>query len=248
MLSNLKMNFIEEPSVKNTPDHVGIIMDGNGRWAQRRGMSRMMGHRAGVENIRGIIQTCVEQGITHLTLYAFSTENWKRPRREVEGILELIGSSITRELNELDRSGVQLRHLGSLKKLPPATRARIHHAISQTRDNSRLTLNLAFNYGGRAEITQAVQRLVRDGVTAAEITEKRLGEYLFTAGQPDPALIIRTGGEMRLSNFLLWQAAYTEFYSTDVHWPDFGKEEFIDALENFRSRDRRFGGLKQGDA
>ena len=224
MLSNLKMDLSEVPSAINIPDHVGIIMDGNGRWAQRRGMSRMMGHRAGVENIRGIIQTCVEQNITHLTLYAFSTENWKRPRREVEGILDLIGSSITRELDELDRSGVQLRHLGSLKKLPPATRARIHQAMMQTQDNSRLTLNLAFNYGGRAE--------------------KRLGEYLFTAGQPDPALIIRTGGEMRLSNFLLWQAAYTEFYSTNVHWPDFGREEFIGALENFRSRDRRFGGLK----
>jgi len=242
MLSNSQIKLRERRTMKSVPDHVGIIMDGNGRWAKRRGRPRLWGHRAGVENVRGIIQTCVEVGIHLLTLYAFSTENWKRPRWEVEGILGLIDSTIIRELDELDRSGVQLRHIGSLENLPAATCERVHHAILQTRDNSRLTLNLAFNYGSRSEITQAVQRLMRDGVAAADVTEDKLGEYLFTAGQPDPDLIIRTGGEMRLSNFMLWQAAYTEFYSTDVFWPDFGRDEFIDAVQCYQARQRRFGG------
>jgi len=221
--------------------HVGIIMDGNGRWATARGLPRAAGHRAGVENVRTVVRTSLEAGVRHLTLYAFSTENWSRPPEEVRGLLSLIEIYLDRELNELDRGGVRLRHLGALDRLPPATRRRVEAAVRRTERNDRLHLNIAFNYGGRAEIVQAARRLLRANPAPEAITEARLSACLDTAGQPDLDLVIRTGGEMRLSNFLLWQAAYAELYVSQAYWPDFGREEFLQAIECFASRQRRFG-------
>ncbi len=223
------------------PQHVAIIMDGNGRWARERGLPRVYGHRAGTENIRRIVEACVEHGIKVLTLYAFSTENWFRPQDEIEGLFGILAEVIDRETMSLHRNGVRLRHIGSLDGLPPELRQRVRHAVGLTRDNERLILNVAFNYGGRAEIVRAVRRMVEDGVRPEEVTEERLAAYLDTAGLPDPDLIIRTAGELRLSNFLLWQAAYAEYWSTPVYWPDFGKEHLAQALEDFRLRKRRFG-------
>ena len=223
------------------PQHVAIIMDGNGRWARERGLPRLAGHQAGTENTRRIIESCVEYGVRVLTLYAFSTENWQRPRDEVEGLLTILAQVIDRETRALHENGVRLRHIGSPEGLPPALRERVEHAVAVTRENDRLLLNVAFNYGGRAEILGAVRRLLAEQVCPEDVTEERFASYLDTAGVADPDLIIRTGGEMRLSNFLLWQAAYAEYWSTAVHWPDFGKEEFFRALCAYGQRQRRFG-------
>lgn len=220
-------------STNATPNHVGIIMDGNGRWAQARNLPRLAGHRAGVENLRRIIHAAVRYGIRYLSLYAFSTENWMRPEEEVKGLLSLIERALKRELPELHRQGVQLRHLGCLERLPRSTREKVHDAIDLTRHNQRLTLNIAFNYGGRAEITRAIQRILADGVPGADICVELINHYMYTQGQPDPELIIRTGGEMRLSNFLLWQSANALFYASNVHWPDFDEIEFGEALRYF---------------
>jgi undecaprenyl diphosphate synthase len=216
-------------------------MDGNGRWARQRGWPRLRGHQAGTENIRRVIEGCIEAGVKILTLYAFSTENWQRPRDEVEGLLGILAQVIDRETQQLHANGVRLRHIGDLSALSPQLQARVRYAEELTRENSRLLVNVAFNYGGRAEIVRAVRRLVAAGVAPEEITEERLGAELFTAGLPDPDLIIRTGGEHRLSNFLLWQAAYAEYWSTPVFWPDFGKEELQEALREYARRQRRFG-------
>jgi len=229
------------PPSSQVARHVGIIMDGNGRWAVERGLPRAAGHRAGIENVRTVVRASVEAGVRHLTLYAFSTENWSRPPEEVRGLLGLIDIYLERELNELDRGGVRLRHLGTLDRLPPATRRRVERAVRRTARNDRLHLNIAFNYGGRAEIVQAARRLLRANPAAEEITEAHLSACLDTAGQPDLDLVIRTGGEMRLSNFLLWQAAYAELYVSPAYWPDFGREEFLQAIECLASRQRRFG-------
>ncbi len=223
------------------PRHVAIIMDGNGRWARERGLPRLAGHRAGTENTRRVIESCVEHGVPVLTLYAFSTENWQRPRDEVDGLLHILSQVIDRETKALHANGVRLRHLGNLDGLPPALRERVHHAVDLTRDNERLRLNVAFNYGGRDEILGAVRRLLAAGVRPDEVTEELFSSYLHTDGLPDPDLIIRTAGEMRLSNFLLWQAAYAEYWSTATYWPDFGKEEFYGALCAYGQRQRRFG-------
>lgn len=225
------------------PRHVAVIMDGNGRWAQERHLPRLAGHRAGTENIRRIIQSCVEFGIEVLTLYAFSTENWRRPDREVQGLMSILAEVIDRETAELHKNGVRLRHIGELDGLPGSLRERVVRAMDLTRDNSRLTVNVAFNYGGRAEIVRAVQRIAADGISANAITEDLVDRYLDTGGQPDPDLIIRTAGEMRLSNFLLWQAAYAEYWSTPVYWPDFGPEDLYQALCDFAARQRRFGSV-----
>jgi len=221
--------------------HIGIIMDGNGRWALARGLPRSAGHRAGVENVRTVVEASVEAGVRHLTLYAFSTENWTRPAEEVRGLLGLIDLYLERELNALDRNGVRLRHLGSLEGLAPGTRQRVVRAMQRTADNTRLHLNIAFNYGGRAEIVQAARRLVRSNLTPDQVTEAAVATCLDTSGQPDLDLVIRTGGEMRLSNFMLWQAAYAEIYVTQAYWPDFDRQEFVRALECYASRQRRFG-------
>jgi undecaprenyl diphosphate synthase len=227
--------------VEKLPTHVAIIMDGNGRWALSRGLPRLAGHRAGVENLRRIITACVEFGIPYLTIYAFSTENWGRPPEEVKGLLFILDEVLDRELAELHKQGVRLWHIGRLEGIAPSTQKKVRDAIERTKNNTRLTLNVAFNYGGRAEIVHAIQQMLADGVTAGQITEELIGRYLYTAGQPDPDLIIRTAGELRVSNFLLWQGAYAEYYAADVYWPDFDKEEFRRALEHFASRERRFG-------
>ena len=228
------------------PAHVAIIMDGNGRWAKQRGLPRLAGHRAGTENIRTIIHGCVEFGVQYLTLYAFSTENWRRPRHEVSGLMMILGEVIDRETEELHRNGVRLRHLGHLDALPPRLQERVLHAVDLTRRNERLTVNVAFNYGGRAEIIEATRRMIRDGIAPEQIDERTFSSYLYTDGVPDPDLIVRTAGEMRLSNFLLWQAAYAEYYSTPRHWPDFGKAELAEAIGAFAGRERRYGSLPDG--
>ncbi len=230
-----------EQQTLKIPRHVGIIMDGNGRWARQRGLPRVAGHQAGTENLRRVLRACVDFGIPILTVYAFSTENWGRPAAEVNALLSILERSIANETAELHANGVSVRHIGDSAGLPPRLRKSIAEAVALTRDNQRLILNVAFNYGGRAEIVQAVRRLMADRLAPGEVDEATLGRYLYTAGQPDPDLIIRTGGEMRLSNFLIWQAAYAEYYSTPTYWPDFDREELRKALEAFTARDRRFG-------
>jgi undecaprenyl diphosphate synthase len=223
------------------PTHIGIIMDGNGRWALSRGLPRLAGHRAGTENLRRIIEACIEFGIKYLTIYAFSTENWGRPSEEVQGLMRIFEDVIDRELQELHDQGVRVRHIGRLDRLKPAFLEKVQQAIEYTRNNQRLTLNIAFNYGGRDEIICAIQRMIQDGVKPEQVNDHLVGQYLFTAGVPDPDLIIRTSGEMRVSNFLLWQAAYSEWYFPPTYWPDFDKKELRKALDEFSHRERRYG-------
>lgn len=223
------------------PYHLAIIMDGNGRWAQSQGKPRHEGHRAGTENLRRILKACSEFGIKILTIYAFSTENWGRPPAEVAFLMRILETVIDREMEDLHANGVQLRHIGHIEGLQPHLQKKVRQAIEKTRNNDRLILNVAFNYGGRDEIVSAVRRIVADGVPADQITEDLIAYYLFTAGQADPDLVVRTSGEIRVSNFLIWQAAYAEYYITPTYWPDFGKEELRKALDEFARRERRFG-------
>ncbi|MCL6647086.1 MAG: di-trans,poly-cis-decaprenylcistransferase [Chloroflexi bacterium] len=225
------------------PRHVAIIMDGNGRWARARNLPRQAGHRAGTENIRRIIEGFAEHGVEMITLYAFSTENWSRPPEEVDFLLNLIPEVLERETAKLHEKGARLRHLGRLDVLAPDIQRAVRDAIELTKNNTRITVNLAFNYGGRAEIVDAIRALLAEGVPAEAVTEEVVSAHLYTAGAPDPDLIIRTAGEMRLSNFLIWQAAYAEYYSTPVYWPDFGKDDVRAALLAYSRRKRRFGGL-----
>jgi undecaprenyl diphosphate synthase len=223
------------------PTHIGIIMDGNGRWALARGLPRMAGHRAGTENLRRIIEACIEFGIKYLTIYAFSTENWGRPTEEVQGLMRIFENVIDNELQELGDQGVQLRHIGRLDRLRPAFRKKVLEAIEFTRHNDRLILNIAFNYGGRDEIVCAIQSMIRDGVKAEEVSDNLVSQYLFTAGVPDPDMIIRTSGELRASNFLIWQGAYSEWYFPATYWPDFDRQELLKAIEEYSQRERRYG-------
>jgi undecaprenyl diphosphate synthase len=216
-------------------------MDGNGRWALARGLPRLAGHRAGVENLRRVITATVEFGIPYLTIYAFSTENWGRPPEEVTGLLFILNEVLDKELAELHSQGVQLRHIGRLEGLAPSTQRKVLDAMALTRHNDRLMLNVAFNYGGRDEIVQAIQQMLRDDVNPEMVDAELVSRYLFTAGQPDPDLIVRTAGELRVSNFLIWQAAYAEYYAADVYWPDFDKDEYRRALEHYAARERRYG-------
>jgi undecaprenyl diphosphate synthase len=227
------------------PTHVAIIMDGNGRWAISRGLPRLAGHRAGTENLRRIITACAEFGIKYLTIYAFSTENWGRPREEVDGLMHIVEDVIDKELAELNKEGVQLRHIGRLERLNPNLQEKVLDAIELTKNNNRLILNVAFNYGGRDEILCAIQKIIKDGVKPEQVNADLVSQYLFTAGVPDPDLIIRTSGELRVSNFMIWQGAYSEWYVTSVYWPDFNKEELQKALDTFSQRDRRYGGISQ---
>jgi undecaprenyl diphosphate synthase len=227
------------------PTHVAIIMDGNGRWALARGLPRMAGHQAGTENLRRVIEACVEFGIRYLTIYAFSTENWGRPQEEVQGLMRILEDVIDRELQELHEQGVQLHHIGRLDRLDPMLRDKVIQAVEYTRNNTRLVLNVAFNYGGRDEIVCAIQRIIEDGVKAEDVNAELVNHYLFTAGVPDPDLIIRTSGELRGSNFLIWQGAYSEWYFTPTYWPDFDREELLKAVQEFAHRERRYGGLMQ---
>ena len=235
---------MEEKKLEIVPRHVAMIMDGNGRWAKARGLPRLAGHRAGTENLRPILEACAEFGIEILTIWAFSTENWQRPETEVKGLLRILERMIQRELRELHKQGVRLRHIGRLDRLPARLQKQVIDAIELTRDNSRITLNVAFDYGGRAEIVHAVQQIIASGIPVDEVDEELISQYTYTAGQPDPDLIIRTGGELRTSGFMLWQSAYTEYYVTPTFWPDFDKEELYKALVAFSQRDRRFGGIK----
>jgi len=230
------------------PRHVAIIMDGNARWAQERGLSKQAGYRAGTENLRPLLQCFAERGVKYVTLFAFSTENWKRPKREINPLLRLIGRVIDKELQALHESGVRLVHIGSLAPLSDDLRQRVERAIEITKDNDALTVCVAFNYGSRAEIVDAARRALNAGVSPDELTEETFEGYLSTAGLPDPDLVIRTAGEMRLSNFLLWQAAYAEFYATPLYWPDFDEAQIDRALEAYSQRVRRFGGSNNGNS
>jgi undecaprenyl diphosphate synthase len=230
-------------SAKSAPEHVAIIMDGNGRWAQSRGLPRIAGHEAGTENIRTITTRAAELGIKYLTLWAFSTENWNRPAEEVEGILRILGEALVVETEELHRKGARLQHIGSLEGLSPDLIQGIHDAIELTRNNTSITLTLAFNYGGRDEIIRAIRRMIADGVAPEDVNESTFQQYLYTAGMPDPDLIIRTSGEMRTSNFLIWQGAFAEYYICPKLWPDFGEQDLDAAIAEYQKRDRRFGGL-----
>jgi undecaprenyl diphosphate synthase len=229
------------PPLERVPRHVGIIMDGNGRWARARGLPRAAGHRAGTENLRRVLRAAVEFGVPVLTIYAFSTENWGRPESEVEILLSIFERVVDRELSELHKEGVQLRHVGRLERISPALRRKVLDAIKLTEKNRRLILNVAFDYGGRDELVCAIRRIITDGVPAEQVDELLVSRYLYTAGLPDPDLIIRTSGEMRISNFLIWQGAYAEFYMTPSLWPDFDKGELYKALEYYSHRERRFG-------
>ena len=239
--SGTRMNTKQTP--RPVPDHVAIIMDGNGRWATSRGLPRLSGHEAGTENIRRITSAAGELGIKYLTLWAFSTENWRRPKDEVEGILRILSDAIDVETEELHQRGAQLRHIGSLDGLGPDLQRSIRNAIELTRNNDSIVLTLAFNYGGRAEIVRAVQRIVEDGVPSDQITDDLISSYMYTSDMPDPDLVIRTSGEFRTSNFLIWQAAYAEWHFTPILWPDFGADELRQAIEDYQHRERRFGGI-----
>jgi len=230
--------------ISRLPEHVAFIMDGNGRWAERHSLSRLEGHRAGVENAKSVVDCLSRYHIRCVTLYAFSTENWSRPEDEVNGLLALLGDAIEQESRRLHQQGVRLRHLGRMEGLSPAVRQAINGAVELTRNNTGMIVNFAFNYGGRLEIVDAARRLVAEGVPSHSIDEDLLSKYLYTAGLPDVDLVIRTGGEIRTSNFLVWQAAYSEYYFTPVLWPDFGEAELEKALCAYSQRQRRFGGLK----
>jgi undecaprenyl diphosphate synthase len=234
---------VAEPRIKHIPNHVAIIMDGNGRWAEKRGLPRLAGHRAGTDNVRRVIKCFNDHEIKYVTIYAFSTENWSRPQREVQGLMRIMEEVIDREAENLHKDGVKLIHLGNLDGISEKLKQKVKYAIELTENNSRGTLCIAFNYGGRAEIIDAVKRILRDGILPDKINEALISHYLYTMNLPDPDLIIRTGGEMRLSNFLIWQAAYSEYYATPTLWPDFGPEEIEQALIAFSERERRFGGL-----
>lgn len=242
------MNVPAKPDLpEHIPTHVAIIMDGNGRWALSRGLPRLAGHRAGTENLRRIIEACIEFGVHYLTIYAFSTENWGRPEEEVQGLLQILEDVIDRELQELYDQGVQLHHIGRLDRLEQTLQKKVVTAVEYTKNNDRLVLNVAFNYGGRDEIVYAVQHMIEDGIQPENVTDEMVSHYLFTAGVPDPDMIIRTSGELRGSNFLIWQGAYSEWYFTPTYWPDFDKEQFRLALEEFSHRKRRYGRVSEGE-
>jgi undecaprenyl diphosphate synthase len=229
------------PNITRVPHHVGIVMDGNGRWAQARGLPRIAGHKAGTENIRRILRAATDFGVQVLTVYAFSTENWARPEEEVRGLMRLLGQRIKRETKNLHAEGVCIRHSGRLAGISPHLAKQIQDAVALTCNNQRIIFNVAFNYGGRAEIVDAVRHIMQDGHPPESVTEDLISQYLYTGGLPDADLIIRTAGEYRLSNFLIWQAAYAEYYATPTLWPDFNEEELAAALEAYSQRERRFG-------
>ena len=227
------------------PIHVGLIMDGNGRWATQRGLPRLAGHKAGVENVKPTVLAAKKFGIKYLTFYAFSTENWKRPQDEVSGIMNLLSIFIDREVNNLHKEGVRILHIGRRERLDQSLRKKIEDAIELTKNNTTITVQMGLDYGGRDEITQAVHKIVSLGVPPEAVTEELISQNLYTAGIPDPDLVIRTSGEMRTSNFLIWQSAYAEWIFPETYWPDFTEEVFWQMLVEYSRRDRRFGGLSQ---
>jgi undecaprenyl diphosphate synthase len=233
------------------PEHIAIIMDGNGRWANRRSLPRAAGHRAGVGPVRSTVETCARLGIKVLTLYAFSVENWKRPRAEVETLWRLLRYYLRRELPDLQNNGIRLQAIGKLDALPAPVRRELDSVVEATSGNRRLLVNLAINYSGRAEILDAVNAIIENArrqgrLDTLHVDEGLLAAHLYTATSPDPDLLIRTSGEMRISNFLLWQIAYSELYVTDTLWPDFNRTELLKAILDYQKRDRRYGGLSNG--
>ena len=230
-------------STDSFPQHVAIIMDGNGRWAKQRGLPRLAGHQVGIINAHRIEEILFEYSVKYLTLYVFSTENWNRPRAEVEGIFRILAERIDEEVEFAQQKNIRICYLGKLVGLPPLIKEKSKRAVELTNRNTAMTLSLAFNYGSRDEIVQAVRQLSRDAIPAENIDENLFSQYLYTMGIPDPDFVIRTGGEMRLSNFLLWQVAYAEFYFTEALWPDFGRGELDKALMAYRERQRRFGAV-----
>ncbi len=230
-------------NIARLPNHVAIVPDGNGRWAEQRGLPRLSGHRAGAENMWRMVEYLNEYPIKNVTLYGFSTENWNRPEDEVAGLFRLLQDFISKRAADVNARGIRLQHIGLLEQLPPWLQMAINGVIELTKNNTRMTLNVAFNYGGRSEIVNAVRRLLVDDVKPENITEELFSNYLYTAGLPDVDLLIRTGDELRLSNFLIWQTAYSEYYFTEVLWPDFGKKDIDEALLAYSQRKRRFGGL-----
>lgn len=235
----------------NLPNHIAIILDGNGRWAKNRNLSRTEGHKAGVENLEMLLEQCKNLNIKYITLYVFSTENWKRPAFEVNNLMLLLNKYLTEKLDYLMQENIRLNVIGDVSKLPNRTRKLLAFVIDETKNNSKMVLTLAINYGARSEILNAVKNLVKDTknlkLAIEDIDEKLFSKYLYTHDIPDPDLLIRTSGEYRLSNFLLWQCAYTEFWYTDVFWPDFKKSDLYDALESFKKRKRRFGKVDNGN-
>jgi undecaprenyl diphosphate synthase len=225
------------------PNHVAIIMDGNGRWAERQGLPRLAGHQAGVNRIPSVVKTFLSHKVKYLTLYGFSSENWNRPEEEVQGIFNLLEERLDIEAAELHRNGIKFCHIGRLYELPSGVQSAIERACQLTKNNNRMTLCFAFNYGGRIEITDAARKIIEQSIPAAEIDEKEFARHLYTAGMPDVDLVIRTGGEQRISNLLLWQAAYAEFYFTKILWPNFTPAHIKRSLEAYARRERRFGGL-----
>jgi undecaprenyl diphosphate synthase len=240
----------QSDTVGNLPRHVAIVMDGNGRWAQERGLTRTAGHRAGLERVRDAVKSCLDLGIKHLTLYAFSTENWKRPPAEVDFLMKLFDEALHNEIAGLDQRGVRVKFIGLRTNMNPALLKLMAASEAQTAHNQKLTLNFAINYGGRPEIVNAcreiAQAALRGKLQPEELNEAVFSSYLFTAGQPDPDLLIKPGKERRISNFLLWQMAYTEFYFSDLYWPEFDETAFKEALNYYSRRERRFGGIKRG--
>ncbi len=230
------------------PRHIAIIMDGNGRWATKRHLPRFAGHSAGVSALRRIVEIAKDEGIEMLSVYAFSTENWSRPRAEVEHLMRLFWETIRSDVHRLHKEGVRLRHLGRSGDLSPEIQKAIRESADLTKENTRIAVNVCFNYGGRAELVDAVRQIVANGVAPEHITEELIGSHLYSRDLPDPDLVIRTGGEMRISNFLLWQSAYSEFYPTPILWPDFGYNEFMEAIESYSQRQRRFGRVMEPPA
>ena len=225
------------------PAHIAIVPDGNRRWAEQRGLPRLSGHQAGIENMRRLVQILNEYPIKYVTIYGFSTENWNRPEAEVTGLFRIVGDFIDKVAEDIHRQGIKLRHIGRLEELPQRLQEAINRAIELTKNNSGMTLSIAFNYGARTEITDAVRRIIAEGIAPENINEQMFANYLYTAGLPDVDLLVRTGDELRSSNFLIWQTTYSEYHFTKVLWPDFSKEDIDKALLSYSQRRRRFGGL-----
>jgi undecaprenyl diphosphate synthase len=241
----IKSQITNKSKVTNEkiPAHIAIIMDGNGRWAKKRGLPRIEGHRRGAASLKEAVRSCIEFGVKYLTVYAFSTENWKRPKEEVGFLMDLLLLTIDREIDELHKNGIKLRFLGRIEMLPEKLRKKIMAAEEKTRNNGKLNLNIMLSYGGRAEIVDSIKSIVKSLVKSDRISEGSVSRHLYTAGMPDPDLLIRTAGEMRVSNFMLWQIAYSEIWVTDVLWPDFRKKHLLEALNDYGGRIRKFGGL-----
>jgi undecaprenyl diphosphate synthase len=237
-------SLARQVNFEQLPSHVAIIMDGNGRWAAQRHLPRVEGHRAGIDSVRDVVETSARLGIEVLTLYAFSVENWKRPRAEVNTLMMLLKRYIRLELSTLLRNNIQFRVIGRPEELAPDVQQELEVGIRQTEGNTGMQFNIALNYGGRAEIVDAARRAIAAGIPPDALDERRFGEFLYTAGQPDPDLLIRTSGEMRVSNFLLWQIAYAEIWVTETLWPDFRRRDLLEAVLAYQKRDRRYGGLK----